>query len=134
MTQNTDKDRGFVNGAVGKVVKVLRRDVLVVETTAGVRLLIHPVWKLRKPYMPVSYAYATTIRRAQGATLDQVALFFDRKSPDPGYAYVGVSRVRRRQDAFLIGRVRRSDWRPVGGDPRGNEQVFPSSASETYED
>ena len=62
------------------------------------------------------------MRRAQGSTLELAGLFFDRRRADRGYAYVGVSRVKRQADAYHIGPIRRSDWRPVGGDPDGNEQ------------
>ena len=63
-----------------------------------------------------------------GATLDGVALAFDRRRADPGYGYVGVSRCRSAASLFLVGRVRRTDWRPVGGDADA-EQVHPSSLS-----
>lgn len=83
------------------------------------------------------YAYATTMRRAQGSTLDLVGLKFDRRRPDRGYAYVGVSRAKRRTDVFHLGHIRRSDWLPVGKDPRGNEQEKPgpqSGSDDSYED
>ena len=79
--------------------------------------------------MPVVYAYATTMRKAQGSTLDLVGLLFDRRRADRGYAYVGASRAKRMADVYLLGRIRRSDWLPVGGDPRGNEQEYPGSLS-----
>ena len=68
---------------------------------------------------------------AQGATLDLVGLYFDRKRADRGYGYVGASRAKRRADVFLLGRVRRTDWLPVGVDARGGEQEYPSVLSET---
>ena len=83
------------------------------------------------PEVPVVYAYATTMRRAQGSTLDLVGLFFDRKKADRGYAYVGVSRVKRMLDAYHLGYIRRTDWLPVGGDSDGNEQQEPSILSES---
>ena len=84
--------------------------------------------------VPVVYAYATTMRRAQGSTLELTGLFFDRRRADRGYAYVGVSRVKWQADAYHIGPIRRSDWRPVGGDPDGNEQEHPGPMSESCED
>ena len=69
------------------------------------------------PQVPVVYAYATTMRRAQGSTLELVGLFFDRRRADRGYAYVGASRAKFKNDVYLLGRIRRSDWLPVGGDP-----------------
>ena len=50
-----------------------------------------------------------------------------------GYAYVGVSRAKRRSDIFILGRVRRTDWRPVGGDP-GQEQIHLSAISESSDE
>lgn len=81
------------------------------------------------PQVPAVYAYATTMRRAQGSTLELVGLFFDRRRADRGYAYVGASRAKYRNDVYLLGRIRTSDWLPVGGDPRGNEQASPGPLS-----
>jgi hypothetical protein len=130
LTQNLDKDRGFVNGALGVIEHMLKDDVFVMRSTAGILILVHPVWQNGHAFMPVTYAYATTMRRAQGATLDLVGLLFDRKKPDRGYAYVGTSRGRRRCDIFHVGGVRRTDWLPVGGDAR-NEQLQLSVMSES---
>ena len=42
-------------------------------------------------FLPCAYGYATTIRRAQGASLDYVCLYFDADfPPDRGYGYVGL--------------------------------------------
>lgn len=105
LTQNLDKDRGFVNGAVGVIYRMLRQDVFVLRTAANVLLLVHPIWqKKHGQFMPVTYAYATTIRRAQGATVDLVGIFFDRKLADAGYGYVAVSRARVREELFMLAR------------------------------
>ena len=102
----------------------------IMRTDDGILILVHPVHRSLHDSdaqgttsMPCSYGYAMTMRRAQGATLDAVALFFDRKRPDRGYSYVGASRVRTMEDLVHVGNVRRTDWLPVGGDPRGFEQV-----------
>ena len=64
-------------------------------------------------------------------TLDMAGLRFDRRLPDRGYAYVGASRVRAREDLWHVGKVRRTDWLPVDGDVRGPEyeQTEPSAYS-----
>ena len=119
LTHNLDKDRGFVNGATGHIHHMLGSNVFVLKTMAGVLLLVHPIWQKGHAFMPVTYAYATTVRRAQGATLQLVGIRFDRKVADEGYAYVAASRAKTRADVYLVGSVRRTDWRPVGGDDRG---------------
>jgi hypothetical protein len=131
LTRNLDKERGFVNGALGTIVKVLRRDVFVLKTTQGVHLLVHPVHDKDELYMPCVYGYSMTIRRAQGATLDCAILHFDRKRPDRGYAYVGASRVREAGKLVHMGKLRRTDWLPVGKDPNGDEEIFPSRLSDS---
>ena len=57
-------------------------------------------------FLPCVYGYATTIRRAQGASLDQGCLYFDqtgckKKHPGRGYGYVGASRFRSRDGCYL---------------------------------
>ena len=127
LTQNLDKEKGFVNGAMGVITQVFEPDVFAVRTLEGTLLLVHRIQQQRLKFLPVTYAYATTMRRAQGATLDLVALWFDRRRPDPGYAYVGASRARARLHVFHMGHLRRSDWRPVGG----GDQIHPGPLSET---
>ena len=76
-------------------------------------------------FLPCVYGYATTIRRAQGASLDQGCLYFDqtgckKKHPGRGYGYVGASRFRSREGCYLYGRIRRTDFLPVG-EPQEDE-------------
>eukprot|EP00973_Karenia_brevis_P057477 7994990-Karenia_brevis.AAC.1 len=74
--------------------------------------------------MPYCYGYAMTMRRSQGSTMEMVCLWFDHKYPaHRGYAYVGASRVRRAEDLVLMGKLRRTDWLPVGGEDNPDEQV-----------
>ncbi|CAE7839773.1 pif1 [Symbiodinium sp. CCMP2592] len=131
LTQNIDKDRGFVNGNTGTVRAMLRSDVFLLQSDQGLPILVHPVTQQGRKFLPVSYGWATTIRRAQGATLDKVGLWFDRRLPDRGYGYVGLSRAKRRQDVFLLGRVRRTDWRAVNGENDNSEQNQVSVFSES---
>ena len=80
--------------------------------------------------MPCCYGYATTIKRAQGSTLDAVCLAFDRRRADRGYGYVEASRARSADNIFVVGKVRRTDWAPVGGNP-DHEQAWPGAMSES---
>ena len=66
--------------------------------------------------LPCADGYATTVRRAQGASLDYVCLYFDHyKAPDRGYGYVGANRCRSAAGLYYFGSLRRTDWLPVGG-------------------
>ncbi len=131
LTRNVDKERGFVNGALAEVEQILAKGVFVVKTPSEVRILVHPITMDGKTFVPFCYGYAMTIRRSQGSTLEQVGLWFDHKYPaDRGYAYVGASRVRRAIDLWLIGKVKRSDWLPVG-EEKEQEQARRDHLSET---
>ena len=60
--------------------------------------------------------YATTISRAQGADLVHGCMYMDNKWHPVvrGYGYVAVSRFKSRQGVYLFGKLRRSDFLPVG--------------------
>ena len=81
LTRNLDKDRGFVNGAVGHIHVVLSPDVFIVKLTTGNLVLCHPVCAGDRTFLPCTYGYATTIRRAQGSSLHLGALYFDHSWP-----------------------------------------------------
>ena len=126
--------RGFVNGALGVVEDVYcsRRDhvVFTLLLTSGIMLLVHPICVDRKVFLPCSYGYAVTVRKAQGASLDGVVCDFELFKPlERGFAYVALSRARRRDMCYRFGRIRRTDWLPAEGD-RANEQTTRSVWSE----
>eukprot|EP00438_Fugacium_kawagutii_P014124 Skav213970 [mRNA] locus=scaffold2200:210549:218889:+ [translate_table: standard] len=108
LTRNLDKDRGFVNGNIGTIKKMLRRDVFILESTRG-------VWVCH------NNETCSGIHLRLGWSL--------LRPTKSGYAYVGVSRGKAKQDVFLLGNIRRTDWRPVGGDARGGEQETPGPMS-----
>jgi len=133
LTRNLDKQRGFVNGALAVVWEQLdgNRCFVVRLCSSGNLVLVHPLREMDQKrtvmteFLPCIYGYATTIRRAQGASLDQGCLYFDQtdcygKHPGRGYGYVGASRFRSRDGCYLYGRIRRTDFLPVG-EPREDE-------------
>ena len=119
LTRNFDKSRGFVNGALARVFDELGDGVIIAQLIeSGNMVLIHPMEEKGMTFLPCCYGYATTIRRAQGASLDIGCLYFDQKKhfAGRGYAYVGVSRFRTREGCHLYGVLRQSDFLPVGAD------------------
>ena len=132
LTRNLDKDRGFVNGAIGAVQDVLKQDVFTVKLTTGNLVLVHPLSDGQgSSFLPCVYGYGTTIRRAQGMTLHHGALYFDHcYPPERGYGYVGASRFTSREGIYMFGKVRRTDWLPVG-DGCSDEQCHRSVDSES---
>jgi len=138
LTRNLDKDRGFVNGAIGIVVHKFTDAIFTMRLTTGAMILVHPVRSGDVVHLPCAYGYATTIRRAQGQSLDIGCLYFDHcYPPERGYGYVGASRFRTRAGVYHFGKLRRTDWLPVGGAASGYEEQTtrgPESADEAYDD
>ena len=82
----------------------------------GHLVLVHPMYEDGATFLPCCYGYATTIRRAQGASLHHGCVYFDQKKHHAGrgYGYVAVSRFKSRAGVFLYGKLRRTDFLPVG--------------------
>ena len=118
LTRNLDKQRGFVNGALAVCVESLRgNEIFIVRlVSSGNLVLVHPVEENDQRFLPLTYGYATTVRRAQGASLDMGCIYFDQKkrAAGRGYGYVAVSRFKSREGCFLYGKLRQTDFLPVG--------------------
>ena len=84
--------------------------------SSGNLVLVHPIEENGQRFMPLTYGYATTVRRAQGASLDCGCIYFDQKkrAAGRGYGYVAVSRFKTRDGCFLYGKLRQTDFLPVG--------------------
>ena len=95
LTRNLDKARGFVNGALAVGYEELDgNEVFIVRLlSSGNLALVHPVEEKGQRFLPLTYGYATTVRRAQGASLDMGCIYFDqkRRAAGRGYGYVAVS-------------------------------------------
>ena len=85
---------------------------------SGNYVLVHPMEEGGERFLLCCYGYATTIRRAQGASLSLGCIYFDQKyhCAGRGYGYVAASRFRTRGGCYLYGHMRRTDFLPVGGE------------------
>jgi len=119
LSRNFDKQRAFVNGALVRVCESLRGNAVFMARLVGTgnMVLVHPMEEDGQLFLPCCYGYATTIRRAQGASLVHGCIYFDQKKPaGRGYGYVAVSRFKSRIGCHLYGKLRRTDFLPVGPD------------------
>ncbi|CAK9101303.1 ATP-dependent DNA helicase PIF1 [Durusdinium trenchii] len=113
LTRNQDKQNHYVNGMLADVEAFHpESQCLQVLTQSGKRLAVYPftdtnVPKGRVVYYPVRVGYAGTIHKYQGAELQHVTLWLDRKY-SPAAGYVALSRVARDED-YLIGGIVTAD-------------------------
>jgi len=102
LTRNLDVAQGLVNGALGTVrefhtafIKVAF-DHGVVENITRVRqdLPYDDTRKRQRRQFPLGLAFALTVHRVQGTTVEHASVHLDKDFFAPGQAYVALSRVR----------------------------------------
>jgi hypothetical protein len=129
MIVRNDAARRFVNGSVGTVTRLADQSVFV-RLDAGDEVEIEPVSWERIRYawdeaagrveahvvgsytqLPLVHAWASTMHKAQGLTLDDVRIDFHNGAFAPGQAYVALSRARSLAGLSLARALRPSDVR-----------------------
>ena len=137
LSRNFDKQRGFVNGALAEVCESLHGNRCFTARLmgSGNMVLVHPMEEEGQIFLPCCYGYGSTIRRSQGADLDLGCIFFDQKMPaGRGYGYVAASRFKSRAGCFLYGKMRRTDFLPVGEDQSDEVLVRDVQSQSSSED
>lgn len=104
LVHNLDIELGLVNGSRGVVVSFTKEDAAlpVVEFINGNRVVIEPhTWLIDsldclagRQQIPLRLAYALSIHKSQGATLDCALIDIGESTFEYGQAYVALSRVR----------------------------------------
>ena len=100
LTWNLAQDIGLVNGSRGVVTKVTSQGPIV-KFTSGTEILIEPLKVLQDDdetcwvsFVPLKLAYALTIHKSQGMTLDAVVIDLGDSIFEYGQAYTALSRAR----------------------------------------
>ena len=118
LIRNLDMERGLFNGAMGTVKTVVRdarspdgvHHVVVsfdngeeeqIERHSG-SYFVGPM-EVRRSQFPLALAYAITIHKSQGLSLDCVVTDLGRRLHSPGMAYVALSRARSLDGLYLLG-------------------------------
>jgi ATP-dependent DNA helicase PIF1 len=105
-----DFAEGFVNGSRGKIVDIVE-DIPVIQLATGRTIYVQPhTWTLNEDgkikaeitQLPVRLAWAITIHKSQGMSLDAAEIDLS-KSFSPGMGYVALSRVRSLDGLYLHG-------------------------------
>lgn len=135
---NNDKERRWVNGTIATVEKIYDEQppVISVRLENGLEADIERVkWEIYKykwdpkenkiqsyvagvfEQFPLKPAWALTIHKSQGMTLENVAIDLDEGTFAPNQLYVALSRARSLKGIYLLSRVYLSDikidWRTI---------------------
>ena len=109
LTHNLAKTRGLVNGARGTISEV-HAEGIVVDFAHGPEV-VRPIYGADGARYPLSRAYACTLHKVQGLTLQHICIVPDVNNV-PGAAYVAISRVRSLDDLVWYTYPSRSFFRP----------------------
>lgn len=132
-----DPDSRWVNGSTGRVLRALPYEIEVELSTSGKRVFVsRHTWDTHEyqtdeknqrieakvsgsfEQFPLTYAWAITIHKSQGMTLDSVAIDRGHGAFAPGQMYVGLSRCRELGGLLLSSELKVGDIRvsrEVGG-------------------
>jgi ATP-dependent DNA helicase PIF1 len=110
LKRNIDQEAGLVNGSRGVVVEIPSETYCVkVKWTNDLITTVTPItWEkidedaiASRTQIPLVLAWAMTIHKSQGCTLDRVVCDVGKEIFSPGQAYVALSRVRSIEGLYL---------------------------------
>ena len=110
LLKNIDTYGGLANGSMGVVQNVMDNEVWVDFDNGTSTSLKNATWELRdgeellasRDQIPLRLAWAVTIHKSQGMSLDKVYCHLD-KCFSQGQAYVALSRARSREGLYIKG-------------------------------
>lgn len=104
---NLDVDAGIINGSQGIIVDFQGNNPLVKFNDGNMRVITPHIWQSEKlpaiavQQLPIIYAWAITIHKAQGVTLDKALIDIGEQIFECGQTYVALSRIKTLEGLYL---------------------------------
>lgn len=107
VTRNINFDTNLINGTIGVVTNLTKKSVTIKDTKG----MMHIVWyhtdtnnntKIHHKFMPIKLAYALSIHKSQGATLDAIEVDGSTSIFASGQLYTALSRARNMSSIRLM--------------------------------
>jgi ATP-dependent DNA helicase PIF1 len=113
VTANIDIENAVINGTRGVVTQLLESGVVIQLLNGNsflveLKRLVDDTNRLAVLYIPLQYAWALTINKSQGMTLDKAMVDLGSSVFASGQAYTALSRVRDLSSVRLMGLSKRS--------------------------
>lgn len=114
VTANLNQDKGIVNGTRGVIIELQPKKIIIKRING--KLIEIDYFKsvnaenseLAVGYMPLKLAYALTIHRSQGMSLDAIEIDIGNKIFAAGQAYTAISRAKNLKSIKIINVVKES--------------------------
>ena len=100
ITANINQDKGLVNGTRGKIIELFLEKIIIEKIDKTLESIYYHKCiqsedkNIYFSYMPIKLAYALTIHKAQGMTLDAIEIDIGNNIFASGQAYTALSRAR----------------------------------------
>jgi ATP-dependent DNA helicase PIF1 len=99
ITRNINFDTGLINGTIGKIISLTTASVCIQDANKKKHVIYYHMDtnennKTHIKFMPIKLAYAMSIHKSQGATLDAIEVDGSTYIFAPGQLYTALSRAR----------------------------------------
>jgi ATP-dependent DNA helicase PIF1 len=104
---NLDIESGIINGSQGIVVNFIENNPQIKFNDGSLRVITPHIWYSEKfpaiaiKQIPLIYAWAITIHKAQGVTLDKALIDIGKEVFECGQTYVALSRIKTLDGLYL---------------------------------
>lgn len=91
-------------------VKYCQGDTIFIENVSNDIIPVFPVYSEGQQYFPILPAYASTVHKIMGQTLEHITLVFDIRMLSPAVGYVALSRVSSLDNVVPLLRLRKTHF------------------------